>query len=171
MNIKKLATIIATTSLLVCLVAGCNAVETGKNAVKEGAQQVEKGADALVNDGKAMMNDEKGMLESGNSMNDGNSSMANGEKIAAEGDRTKNNGNSLPTNEEKAKFIGEEKAKEIALKKANVTTESVIFDIIEIEKENGVWQYEVDFKKDTTEYDAKINAIDGTILEWEMERD
>ncbi len=171
MNIKKVMTLTVTVILLVCLVAGCNAVESGKNAVKNGAQQVEKGADALVNDGKAMMNDEKRMLESGNSTNGENSLITNHENSMNEGDRLGKGGNELPTTEEKSKFIGEEKAKEIALKKANVTNESVIFDIIELEKENGVWQYEVDFKKDTTEYDAKINALDGTILEWEMERD
>ena len=144
---KKIISLTALVFLLVCFMSGCGVVKSGEKAVEKGAQKVEEGASSLVNDGKAMLNEGKDMLQ-GDGMN---------------------NNSSEPTDEEKSKFIGEEKAKEIALKKANVTTESVIFDKVELEKDNGVWQYEVDFKKDTTEYDAKINAIDGSILKWEVE--
>ena len=133
--------------MFVCFVTGCDMVKSGENAVKQGVQQVEEGASSLMNAEKAMVNEGKDMLQ-GNGMN---------------------NNRSTPTNEEKSKFIGEERAKEIALKKANVSTESVIFDKVELEYDNGVWQYEVDFKKDTTEYDTEINAIDGSILKWEVD--
>lgn len=146
---KKIISLTALVFLFVCFMTGCDMVESGERAVERGVQQVEEGASSLMNDGNAMLNDTKDMMQGqGNGMDMGGSS---------------------PTDEEKSKFIGEEKAKEIALKKANVTTESVIFDKVELDHDDGVWRYEVDFKKDTTEYDAKINAIDGSILKWEVD--
>jgi uncharacterized membrane protein YkoI len=144
---KKIISLTFAAFLLACFMTGCDMVKRSEKAVERGAQQVEEGASSLLNDGKAMLNEEKDMLQ-------GNGGNKNG---------------SATTNEEKSKFIGEEKAKEIVLKKANVTTESVIFDKVELEKDDGVWRYEVDFKKDTTEYDAEINAIDGSILKWEVD--
>ena len=70
---------------------------------------------------------------------------------------------------DKSQFIGEEKAKEIALQKAGITGEGIIFDRIELDDENGKWVYEIEFKKDKTEYDADISAIDGEIVSWSVE--
>ena len=144
---KKVISLTALVCLFVCFMTGCNMVKSGEKAVEKGVQKVEEGTSSLMNDEKAMLNEGKDMLQ-GNVVN---------------------NSGSNTTNEEKSKFIGEEKAKEIALKKVNVTTESVIFDKVELENDDGVWKYEVDFKKDTTEYDAEINAIDGSILKWEVD--
>ena len=144
---KKIISLTALVFLLVCFMTGCNMVKSGEKAVEQGVQQVEEGASKLMNDEKAMLNEGKDMLQ---------------------GDGVNQDG-SAATNGEKSKFIGEEKAKEIALKKANVTTESVIFDKVELDHDDGVWRYEVDFKKNTTEYDAEINAIDGSILKWEVD--
>ena len=144
---KKIISLTAMVFLFVCFMTGCGMVKSGERAVEQGVQKVEEGASSLMNDGKAMLNEGKDMLQ------------GDGKSVDS----------SSPTNEEKSKFIGEEKAKEIALKKANVTTESVIFDKVELDHDDGVWRYEVDFKKDTTEYDAEINAVDGSILKWEVD--
>lgn len=144
---KRIISLTVMAFLFVCFMTGCGMVESGERAVEQGAQKVEEGASKLINDEKAMLNEGKDMLQ-GDGMSMDSSS---------------------PTNEEKSKFIGEEKAKEIALEKANVTTESVIFDKVELDLDGEVWRYEVDFKKDTTEYDAEINAIDGSILKWEVD--
>lgn len=66
-------------------------------------------------------------------------------------------------------LIGEEKAKEIALEKAGLTADEVSFDRVELDRENGGLRYEVEFKKELTEYSAEISAIDGTIVSWEVE--
>ncbi len=144
---KKIISLTAMVFLFVCFMTGCAMVKSGERAAEQGVQKVEEGASSLMNDGKAMLNEGKDMLQ--------------GDGVNKDGSAT--------TNEEKSKFIGEEKAKEIALKKANVTTESVIFDKVELDHDDGVWRYEVDFKKDTTEYDTEINAIDGSILKWEVD--
>ena len=72
---------------------------------------------------------------------------------------------------DKSSFIGEERAKEIALTKAGISADGVHFDRVELDYDNGVWQYEVEFKKDRIEYDADIKADDGTILKWQVEKD
>ena len=75
------------------------------------------------------------------------------------------------TNAEQTTFIGEEKAKDIALEKAELSASEVIFERTELEKDNDVWQYEVEFRKDRTEYSADIKADDGTILSFETDYD
>jgi len=66
--------------------------------------------------------------------------------------------------------ISEEKAKAIALERAGLAEDEVIFDRVEFDRDDGVEHYEVEFRKDRTEYDADI-ATDGTILSWEVDND
>ena len=70
---------------------------------------------------------------------------------------------------ETTEFISEEKAKEIALQKAGLTAEGVTFTKIGLDRDDGVWQYEIDFRQDKTEYETDINAVDGTIIKWEID--
>lgn len=144
---KKIISLTALVFLIAYFMTGCGMVKSSERAVERGVQQVEEGTSSLINDGEAMLDEGKYMLQGDGANKDA----------------------STATSEEKSNFIGEEKAKEIALKKANVTTESVIFDKVELDLDGEVWRYEVDFKKDTTEYDAEINAIDGSILKWEVD--
>ncbi len=75
------------------------------------------------------------------------------------------------TQNQQETFIGEDAAKEAALKKAGISSEGVVFDRVELERDDGVWQYEIEFRKDRTEYDADINAVDGSVLKWEVDKD
>lgn len=77
----------------------------------------------------------------------------------------------MRTSAEENNFIGEEKAKQIALDKAGITKDGVIFDRVELEKDDGEWQYEIEFRKDGTEYDTDIKADDGKILSWDIDND
>lgn len=70
-----------------------------------------------------------------------------------------------------SQFIGEEKAKEIALSQTGITAEGVIFDRVELDNDDGVWQYEIEFRKGNTEYDIDIKADDGTVLKSEKDID
>ena len=70
-----------------------------------------------------------------------------------------------------SKFIGEEKAKELALKKAEIGADGVKFDRVELDHDDGIWQYEVDFRHGDIEYDIDINAENGEILSFEKERE
>ena len=72
---------------------------------------------------------------------------------------------------DKSEFITEDEAKEIALDKAGVDESEVTFARVELDKDNGVWEYEVEFKVGRTEYDADIDALTGEIRKWEVDRD
>lgn len=66
-----------------------------------------------------------------------------------------------------SQYIGAEKAKAIALKKVpNATVVKVEFD-----KDDGVAVYEVELVKGNYEYDIKIDAATGAILEFEKDID
>lgn len=68
-------------------------------------------------------------------------------------------------------YIGEDKAKEIVLKKAGISSDGVVFDRVELDYDDGIWEYEVDFRQGRTEYDAEINAKNGAIISWEVDID
>jgi len=68
-------------------------------------------------------------------------------------------------------FIGADAAKEIALQKAGITSDGVVFDRVELDHDDGVWRYEVEFRKGLTEYEADIAAIGGKILSWDVDKD
>ncbi len=68
-------------------------------------------------------------------------------------------------------FIGEEKAKEIALQRAGITPENVVFDKVELDYDDGIWEYEVEFRQDRNEYDVHIKAEDGTVISFETDYD
>ena len=65
--------------------------------------------------------------------------------------------------------ISEEKAKEIALSKAGITAEGVTFEKIELDNDDGVRKYEIEFRQGNTEYDVDIKADDGTVLKFEKD--
>ena len=70
-----------------------------------------------------------------------------------------------------AQDIGYAKAKSIALNHAGVS-ESKVYDMdIELDEEDGMLVYEVEFKSGGMEYDYEIDAATGTILQQEAERD
>lgn len=71
----------------------------------------------------------------------------------------------------KSEFISKDAAQEIALQKAGLSSADVKFDRVELDEDDGIWHYEVEFKNGLTEYDADIKADDGTILKWEVDLD
>ena len=70
-----------------------------------------------------------------------------------------------------AQDIGYAKAKSIALNHAGVS-ENEAYDMdIELDDEDGILVYEVEFKSGNMEYDYEINAATGAILKHELELD
>lgn len=66
-------------------------------------------------------------------------------------------------------MISEEEAKSIALKDAGVKETDATILSVKQEIDDGVEEYEVDFKVGTTEYDYTIDAISGKILEKDVD--
>ena len=67
-------------------------------------------------------------------------------------------------------YIGEEKAKEIALHKAGVSADSLTEVHIKLDTDDGALVYEVEFVSGDYEYEIKIDALTGEILDYECER-
>lgn len=77
---------------------------------------------------------------------------------------------SVGTASDKA-YIGQEKAKEIALSHAGVSASNISDYSSELEYEDGVMVYEIEFDSGNTEYDYEINAITGAIVKAEKDWD
>ena len=77
----------------------------------------------------------------------------------------KDNENTTGNASQKA-YIGEEKAKEIALDHANVT--NITNYKIELDFDD-VMVYEIEFNANNKEYDYEINALTGDIIEYEID--
>ena len=96
----------------------------------------------------------------------------NGEVISYESDikdftipenSTTNNSNNTSTG------MTADKAKEIALNHAGLTSDAVNFIKVERDYDNGIEKYEIDFYANGKEYDYEINSIDGQIISYNSE--
>ena len=144
---KKLFSVAVGAISAVCLLAGCT---TGNNAASSAVDDVKQAGEEIMNETQNAVDNvtDMGIAETGNMTKPDNKD-----------------------NVDKTKFIGEDKAKSIALKKAGLSANQVTFDKVELDRDDGVWQYEVEFRKDRTEYDADIKADDGSILSWDVDND
>lgn len=66
-------------------------------------------------------------------------------------------------------YIGEAKAKEIALQKAGVSADGLVKYEIELDTEDGMMIYDVEFTAGSYEYDCEINAKTGAVVKLEKE--
>lgn len=69
-----------------------------------------------------------------------------------------------------AKYIGIDKAKSAALSNAGKKSSEVTFTKAKLEKDDGVWQYEIEFVSGDFEYEYEINAENGKIISHDKER-
>lgn len=63
-----------------------------------------------------------------------------------------------------AKYIGVDKAKQIALSHAGLSAGKVRFTKAKFERDDGISQYEIEFETSTTEYEYEIDAVSGKII-------
>ena len=64
-------------------------------------------------------------------------------------------------------YIGSEKAQQIALENAGLSSDSVTFIRTKLDYDDGRAEYEVEFFQGNVEYDYDIDAVSGTILSWD----
>lgn len=77
------------------------------------------------------------------------------------------NTNQGPTNQD---YIGVEKAREIVLNHAGLSSNEVIFSKVELDVDYGFATYEIEFYYQYYEYDYEVNAATGEILKYERGR-
>ena len=85
--------------------------------------------------------------------------------------KTETGGKAQDKNDAAEKFIGEAKAKEIALAKAGLAEKDITFTKVKLEFDDGRYVYEVEFRNGRIEYEFEINAYDGRILSYDKDID
>ena len=64
-----------------------------------------------------------------------------------------------------------EEAQNIALSHAGVSAADARFTKTKLDYDDGISKYEIEFVVGTYEYDYEINAANGTIIEYDIDRD
>ena len=83
---------------------------------------------------------------------------------------TKQNKSVTPNNQNSNNSkITVEKAKEISLKHANLKDNQVVFDKTEMDYDNGVQVYDIEFHYNNIEYNYEIDANTGNILSYSQD--
>lgn len=72
-------------------------------------------------------------------------------------------------NQASGSYIDVEEAKSIALNHAGLSSSDVTFSKTKLETDDGYTCYEVEFYYGRTDYDYKIDAVSGTVLEFDAE--
>ena len=67
--------------------------------------------------------------------------------------------------------ITSDQAKGIALNHAGLTSDAVYFEKAELDYDDGVQIYEVEFKNGNTDYEYEIDAVTGAVLNYEWDND
>ena len=73
------------------------------------------------------------------------------------------------TNAAQSSEITLDKAKEIALNHANLTASQVTFIRSKLDIDDGIKKYDIEFYYENKEYDYEINAVDGSIIEYDFD--
>ena len=72
-------------------------------------------------------------------------------------------------NQASVDFIGEEAAKQAALKHAGVSAGDAGYIELKLDKDDGVWLYEIEFRVGAVEYEYEIDAVSGAVLKAEQD--
>ena len=80
-------------------------------------------------------------------------------------------GTPRPTQQPGSEFLSEDEIRAIVFSHAGVNANDVREFEIELDDEDGIWVYEVDFKAGSIEYDYVVNAVTGAIIRFETEID
>ncbi len=75
-----------------------------------------------------------------------------------------------PVSAEQAQSITKDKAKQLALKKADVAEANAKFVKAELDRDDGVLHYDIEFKSGGFEYEVEVSADDGRILSFEKDK-
>lgn len=73
------------------------------------------------------------------------------------------------TEKQTSAFITAAKAKEIALKDAGIKKSKAVFTKTKLEKDDGIYEYEIEFYVGLTEYEYSVNAKTGAITEKDID--
>ena len=87
------------------------------------------------------------------------------------GSSSSGNSNSATAAPTSTDYIGEAKAKSIALEHAGLSESDVTRMKVSLDRDDGRVEYEVEFNKGRMEYQYDIDAVTGSIIEWDHDYD
>ena len=67
--------------------------------------------------------------------------------------------------------LTEEQAFAIALEHAGLTEEQLDFSNVHLDRDDGRWVYEIEFREGRTEYEYAVNASSGKIVDYDKDWD
>jgi uncharacterized membrane protein YkoI len=67
--------------------------------------------------------------------------------------------------------LTEDQAFAIALEHAGLTEEQLDFSNVHLDRDDGVWVYEIEFREGRTEYEYAVNASSGKIVDYDKDWD
>ena len=67
--------------------------------------------------------------------------------------------------------LTEEQALAIALEHAGLTEEQLDFSNVHLDRDDGRWVYEIEFREGRTEYEYAVNASNGKIVDYDKDWD
>ena len=105
----------------------------------------------------------------GNSNNNNNNSGVNNYETTTQDNSESNAQGNAQESVNNTGDISLDKAKEIALAHAGLTSDQVNFKRTELEFDNGVKKYEVEFYYNNMEYSYEIDSHTGNILSYEQD--
>ena len=80
-----------------------------------------------------------------------------------------NDSQTVIIHDDDAGYIGESKAKELALKHAGLSGKEVSFVRVELDRDDGRMFYEVEFYSGSREYDYEIDALTGAVVDFDSD--
>ena len=112
-----------------------------------------------INGGTTGQNSSQG-ITSENNQQPGNSSNNQSDSSS----QTQNN-----QSDNSSQYIGTEKAKQIALNHAGVSSSSATFTKTKLDRDDGIYVYEIEFISGEIDYDYEINATTGNVISFDTE--
>lgn len=112
-----------------------------------------------INGGTTGQNSSQG-ITSENNQQSGNSSNNQSDNSS----QTQNN-----QSDNSSQYIGTEKAKQIALNHAGVSSSSATFTKTKLDRDDGIYVYEIEFISGEIDYDYEINATTGNVISFDTE--
>lgn len=92
------------------------------------------------------------------------SSSNSGSSASSSGTASQSGGSSQDTN-----YISADKAQSIALQHAGVSASDATFRKAHLDRDDGIYVYELEFVSGDLEYDYEIHATTGAILDWDRD--
>ena len=121
--------------------------------------------------GNSSNNQSDSSSQTQNNQSDNSSQTQNNQSSSAGQSQTQQSSGSSQGQQtaDSSQYIGTEKAKQIALNHAGVSSSSATFTKTKLDRDDGIYVYEIEFISGEIDYDYEINATTGNVISFDTE--